>query len=66
MISNGSSLPVCSACGSRAVLIIHRPASDFRNLKPSIRGPICTFFACQGCGRDLTSAWAPIQPRTLQ
>ena len=47
MISSAD-VPACSACGSREVHPVRQ-----------LNGP--TLFACRGCGRDQTDAWAPLQ-----
>jgi uncharacterized Zn finger protein len=41
-------LPACPACGSREVHPVHAAGRP-------------TLYACRGCGRDQTDAWAPLQ-----
>ena len=72
---SSSDLPACPACGSREVKPVHElkpreelgetlvdalvaedPVEHFRQKATR------TFYACAGCGRDRTEAWAEIQP----
>ena len=73
MITSALSLPACSACGSREVHVVHRPPLPEKKIAqealfpyPLGRQPLHTFFACRGCGRDVTDAWAPLQPERVQ
>lgn len=75
---SSSDLPACSACGSREVKAVHElkpreelgevlvdalvaedPPEHFRQKATR------TFYACAGCGRDVTDAWAALQPEKL-
>lgn len=48
MISS-SDVPACPACGSREVHPVRQTDG-------------ATLYACRQCGRDVTDAWAAIQP----
>lgn len=67
---SSSDLPACSACGSREVKTVHRTPerSVIEKLADDIEAgetKLQTFYACAGCGRDVTDAWVAIQPAKL-
>ena len=55
-------VPACPACGSREV----HPVQTGERVDCDVFAHttrLKTFFACRGCGRDQTDAWAPLQNR---
>ena len=63
---SSSDLPACSACGSREVQTVHKYAEfpEVNEISHEIEEKkiLQTFYACAGCGRDVTDAWTEIQP----
>ena len=58
MIS-ATDVPACPACGSREVHPVKTRVDD-DTFAHTTR--LKTLFACRGCGRDNTDAWAAVQP----